>query len=98
MRSFWSSPSSRRRRRPYTASRCLFITSSYSDRTMPFEDLTKDPGNVIFNNEIFLVESLEQTAAQAIHRLTLLVHHVVVLRSDNAVRGSHQGSRKRNLQ
>ena len=34
MRSFWSTPSSNWRRMPYTAWRCLFLTSSYSSRCL----------------------------------------------------------------
>ena len=37
-------------------------------------------GDIVFDNQIFLIEPFQQTAAQAIHRRALLVHHVVILK------------------
>ncbi len=45
---------------------------------MLFQQRSQDSGNVIFEDEVFLVRAFEQLAAQAVDRLALLVHHVVV--------------------
>ncbi len=43
------------------------------------DEIAEDTGNVVFDDEIFLVEAFEQTAAQAVDGDALLVHDVVVL-------------------
>ncbi len=42
--------------------------------------LAQDVADVVFEDEVFLVETFQQLAAQAIDRLALLVHHVVVFK------------------
>ncbi len=44
--------------------------------TVLLNQLRKDGRNVVLKNEILLIGALEQAAAQAIHGLALLVHHV----------------------
>ena len=41
--------------------------------------IAENAGDVVFEDEFFLLHALEQLAAQAVHRLALLVHDVVVL-------------------
>ena len=48
-------------------------------RNVLLEQFTQNSGDVIFDDQIFLFESLQQTPAQAIDGLTLLVHHIVIL-------------------
>ena len=40
----------------------------------------KNSSHVLFENQIFLIDAFQQLAAQAVNRLTLLVHHVVILK------------------
>ena len=47
-------------------------------RAILVHQIAENRGDIIFEDQIFLVRALEQTAAQAIHGLALLVHHVVV--------------------
>src|SRR5208282_2044971 len=47
--------------------------------TVPFEDVAENPGDVVLNDEILLVEAFEQTAAQSVDGFALLVHDVVIL-------------------
>ena len=47
-------------------------------RTVPLQNIAENPGDVILDDEIFLVESFEQSTAQAIDRFALLVHDVVI--------------------
>ena len=39
----------------------------------------QNPAHVILENQLALLYTLQQLPAQAVHRLALLVHHVVVL-------------------
>ncbi len=47
-------------------------------RAILVHQVAENRRNVIFEDQIFLIHALEQAAAQAVHGLALLVHHVVV--------------------
>ena len=47
-------------------------------RTELLHHVAENAGNVVLDDEVFLVEAFEQPAAQAIDGFALLVHHVVV--------------------
>ena len=49
------------------------------DRAELVHHIAENAGDVIFEDEFFLLHALEQLAAQAVHRLALLVHDVVIL-------------------
>src|SRR5581483_7223314 len=48
------------------------------DGTELIQELAKNSGDVIVENELFLINAFEQLAAQTVHRFALLVHHVVI--------------------
>ena len=41
--------------------------------------ITENAGDIVFEDEFFLIHTLEQLAAQAVHGLALLVHDIVIL-------------------
>ena len=47
-------------------------------RTVLVHEIAENARNIIFENNLFLVDALEQLAAQAVDGLALFVHHVVV--------------------
>ncbi len=47
---------------------------------MLIEQAAQDSANIVFKNQLALLHSLKQLAAQAINSLALLVHHVVILK------------------
>jgi hypothetical protein len=54
------------------------ILGMHLDRAVLVHQVAEDAGDVVFQDQFLLVHTLEQLAAQAVHRLALLVHHVVV--------------------
>src|SRR6185503_19551729 len=48
-------------------------------RRVLFEQIAQDAGDIIFDDEIFLIDTFEQAAAQAIDGFALLVHDIDVL-------------------
>ena len=49
------------------------------DRAELVHHIAENAGDVVFEDEFFLLHALEQLAAQAVDRLALLVHDVVIL-------------------
>ena len=48
--------------------------------TILVEQIANDAANVILKNEVLLVDPLEQLMTQAVHRLALLIHNIVIFK------------------